>query len=127
NPVPMHKKMLGYRHAADKFEAAGLTAQPSLAVRPSRVAECPIQLEAQVVAMRPFAKSDARMAIATTSVEVKIVKAHVEQNLLNAPDGCRIDPDKWKPLIMNFRGFYGLGDSLHASKLARGSESAYAP
>ena len=28
---------------------------------------------------------------------------------------------------MSFRHFYGLGDRVHASRLGRGSEDAYAP
>jgi hypothetical protein len=39
----------------------------------------------------------------------------------------RIDPDKWKPLIMSFRKFYGIGSNVHPSRLATGPEEAYAP
>ena len=38
----------------------------------------------------------------------------------------RIDPDRWRPLIMSFQQFYGLTpDRLHDSTLARISEELY--
>jgi len=37
----------------------------------------------------------------------------------------RIDPDKWRPLIMSFQQFYGLGPKLHDSTLAQIPESMY--
>lgn len=125
--VPMHKKMLGYRYCPDKFKASGLTAAPSLVVRASRVVECPIQLEAKVVSMKAFARTDVKMAVPAAAIEVRVLKAHIEEKLLDRPNGRRIDPDKWKPLIMSFRCFYGVGEPLHSSRLAESPESAYAP
>lgn len=39
----------------------------------------------------------------------------------------RIDPDAWRPLIMSFSQFYGLGGRVHTSRLAEIPESAYRP
>ena len=39
--------------------------------------------------------------------------------------GHRIDPDRWRPLIMSFQHFYGLGDRLHPSRLASIDEELY--
>jgi flavin reductase (DIM6/NTAB) family NADH-FMN oxidoreductase RutF len=125
--VPMHKLMLGYRHSADKFADSGFTPMASVDVKPQRIRECPVQLEAKVVSMRPFAKDDQRMGVPARAIEVRIVRAHVEEALLDQPDGSRIDPDKWKPLIMSFRRFYGIGESVHPSRLATGPEAKYAP
>ena len=49
--------------------------------------------------------------------------------VLNLLDGCddRIDPEKWRPLIMSFCQFFGLGPILHPSRLAEIPESAYRP
>lgn len=127
NPVPLHKKLLGYRHSGDKFGEAGLTPQASELVAPQRARECPVQLEAKLVSIRPFAAQDARMAIPACAIEVRIVRAHFEQAILLDPADHKIDPDKWRPLIMSFRHFYGLGERLHRSRLGRGSEDAYAP
>lgn len=125
--VPLHKKLLGYAHVADKFAAAGLTPEASHSVAPQRVRECPVQLEALVEDIRPFAVGDPRMAVPSCAIELRIVQVHVEEGLLQKPDCHRIDPDKWKPLIMNFRNFYGLGERVHASRLGKGPEEAYAP
>jgi DNA mismatch endonuclease (patch repair protein) len=38
-----------------------------------------------------------------------------------------IDPDKWRPLVMSFAQFYGLGDRVQPSKLAEIPEEAYRP
>lgn len=126
-PVPLHKKRLGYRHSADKFGASGLTPEPSLEVAPVRAKECPVQLEARVVSIRPFAARDARMGVPACAVEVRIVNAHIDEQVLVDPASHKIDPDKWRPLIMSFRQFYALTGSVHPSRLGRGSESAYAP
>ena len=41
-------------------------------------------------------------------------------------DRNRIDPDKWKPLIMSFQKFYGLAPGqIHDSTLGRIPESLY--
>jgi hypothetical protein len=40
----------------------------------------------------------------------------------------RIDPDKWRPLIMSFQQFYGLTPhKLQHSELGQIPESAYRP
>ena len=37
----------------------------------------------------------------------------------------RIDPDKWRPLILSFQEFYGLGPKLRASRLGTVPEALY--
>ena len=125
--VPLHKKWLGYRHEADKFGVAGLTPQAALEVVAPRVAECPVQLECVVESVRPFASCDPRMAIPACAIEVRIVLTHVAEQLLQAAHPERIDPMLWRPLIMSFREFYGLGAQLQASRLAQDPEENYAP
>ncbi len=51
-PVPAGKRG-SFRFEPDKFAAAGLRPQPSELVRPPRVAECPMQLEARVARAQP--------------------------------------------------------------------------
>jgi flavin reductase (DIM6/NTAB) family NADH-FMN oxidoreductase RutF len=125
--VPIHKQMLGYRHEADKFSAAGLTAQAAVDVDAPRVRECQVQLEASVVDMRPFAAQDPRMPVAACMVELRLSRVHVAPELLHPSDGQRIDPDRWRPLIMSFRQFHSVGPRLQASKLAEAPEAFYAP
>jgi hypothetical protein len=51
--------------------------------------------------------------------EVHIVKLHVDESLLVREGACpRIDPVRWRPLIMSFCRFFGLGSEVHPSRLA---------
>lgn len=125
--LPLHKKLLGYRHERDKFAQAGLAAGPSLAVAPQRALECPVQLEALVEDMRGFARNDSRMAVPSVCVEVRIVKVHAHAGILMEGHEHRIDPERWNPLLMSFRQLYGRGERAGESRLARGPEEAYAP
>lgn len=58
---------------------------------------------------------------------MKIVRVHVTDAIRMDGHADRIDPNKWRPLIMNFCQFYGLGDMIHHSTLAEIPESAYRP
>lgn len=62
DPVPEAKHARGYRHAHDKFAAAGLTPVATTA-GPSRVAECPVSMEGRVIAVHPL--DDATVAEAS--------------------------------------------------------------
>ena len=53
NPVPPHKGEKGYRYEPDKFGISGFTAVASETVAPPRAMECPVQLEAKLVARTP--------------------------------------------------------------------------
>jgi flavin reductase (DIM6/NTAB) family NADH-FMN oxidoreductase RutF len=114
NPVPEKKLSWGYRYEPEKFEVATLTPVPSLDVKPPRIAECPVQMEGIVHEWRPFGKN-----VSANTFEVHIVKLHVEESLLEGM-GSRphIDPAKWRPLIMSFCRFFGIGGEVHPSRLA---------
>jgi flavin reductase (DIM6/NTAB) family NADH-FMN oxidoreductase RutF len=127
NPVPPHKVAMGYRFEPDKFGVSGLTPAPSHIVRPPRVAECPVQLEALLEGSHPLAASDPERQGKLVGLEVRIRKVHVDESLLLAGFTDRIDPEKWRPLIMNFCQFFGLGPMVHPSRLAEIPESAYRP
>ncbi|ANE47715.1 flavin reductase [Paenibacillus swuensis] len=113
NPVPESKAKRGYTYLGDKFETAGVSEQPSHLVGPPRVMECPVQLEATMVQIHDFEQPSSLV-----SIEVKILKVHIDEELLLYKDQHYIDPDKWKPLIMNFCEFYGLNGRVHSSRLA---------
>jgi flavin reductase (DIM6/NTAB) family NADH-FMN oxidoreductase RutF len=127
DPVPPHKQAMGYRHEADKFGAAGLTPLPSLDVRPPRVLECPVQMEARLEARHDLARSDAARRGHLLGLEVRILRVHVHPRLVLEGHTDRIDPLAWRPLIMSFCQFFGLGPSVHPSRLAEIPESAYRP
>ncbi|MFO0686698.1 MAG: flavin reductase family protein [Sandaracinus sp.] len=125
--VPVHKRLLGYAFVADKLAHAGLTTTPSHEVAVPRIAEAPVQLEAKVVRVRPFAEGDARMAVAAVAVELRIVAVHVDEALVVPGSSSKIDASRWRPLTMSFRRLFVRGDEVLASRLATGPESAYAP
>jgi flavin reductase (DIM6/NTAB) family NADH-FMN oxidoreductase RutF len=126
DPVPEGKRSRGYVHEPDKFARAGLTPIPSHAVAPPRAAECPIQLEAKVSAVHPLAADDQRFGGFALAIEVAVERLHVDEAVLMDDDADRIDPDKWRPLIMSFQQFYGLdGSPLHHSRLGEIPERLY--
>ena len=135
NPAPAWKLAMGYRYVKDKLCAAGLTAMPSELVKAPRAAECPVQMEAVLQAGHPFGGFAAQRGYGddpgeafVTAFELKIVRVHVEEDLLLAGKANHVDPDKWKPLIMSFARFYGLADGqVVPSTLADIPEELYRP
>lgn len=121
DPVPQGKRARGYRHVADKFACADLTAVPSDVVAPPRVAECPVQLEATLVEAHRFNGS-------AWALETAIERIHADEEILAEGPSDRVDPDAWRPLIMSFQRFYGLtDDQVGSSRLAEIPESMYRP
>jgi flavin reductase (DIM6/NTAB) family NADH-FMN oxidoreductase RutF len=116
--VPRAKAERGYRHEPDKFGLAGLTALSSETVSADRIAECPVNLEAGVVNAHPVADG-------ILLFEVDITRVHVHEGIRMKGTANRIDPDRWRPLIMSFQHFYGLGDRVHPSRLASIDEELY--
>ena len=126
NPVPPHKVAMGYRHEKDKIGIADLSTEPSALVRPDRVAECPVQLEAVLETSRPFGTRPDKDTTAI-AFEVRVVRAHVNPGILLDGHENRVDPNKWRPLMMSFCRFYGLGEEVFPSTLAEIPESSYRP
>jgi flavin reductase (DIM6/NTAB) family NADH-FMN oxidoreductase RutF len=102
DPVPDHKRA-AFRFEPDKFGAAGLTPVPADLVTPPRVAECPIQIEAQVIEIHPLGD------LACAAV-LKALRVHAHRDIVLGPN--HIDPSAWQPLIYNFRHYFGLGPEL---------------
>lgn len=113
DPVPERKAKQGYRFEPDKYGIAKLTPQSSDLVRAPRVAECPVQLEAMVEQIHDF-----ELPSAIKAIEVKIIRVHIEEQILMVGQEHYIDPEKWSPLIMNFCEYFGLSHKLHPSRLA---------
>ncbi len=126
NPVPPSKAARGYRYEPEKFAVAGLTPRKSETVSAPRVLECPVQLEATVESVHHLAEQDERWRGRLVSIEVRVRRVHLSERILVDGDSDRIDPDKWRPLIMSFQHFYGLTENrLSESTLARIPESLY--
>jgi flavin reductase (DIM6/NTAB) family NADH-FMN oxidoreductase RutF len=116
--VPAAKDARDYRHEPDKFGHAGLTALSSDTVAAARISECPVNLEAHVVDVHPV---DAGILL----FEVQVTRVHVHDAIRMRGTENRIDPDLWRPLIMSFQHFYGLGARVHPSRLAGIDEDLY--
>lgn len=112
----------------DKFAAAGVTPIPSKTVTPPRVLECPVHMEAELCATHELAERDARWGGRSLVLETRVVRVHVEESLHLGGHENRVDPDRWRPLIMSFQNFYGLAPGrLHSSRLATIPEDRYLP
>jgi len=125
NPVPNGKKIKGYQHVKDKFGKAYLTDVPSEMVTAPRIQECPVQMEAILEAAHPLAEDDENQNGKILTMEFRILRVYLDQNILMKDSFNRVNPDKWKPLIMSFQKFYGLGDQIHPSRLATIPEALY--
>jgi len=125
DPVPAYKAARGYRHEGDKFARAGLTPLLSDTVTPPRAAEAPVQLEARIEAIHSLAAEDPAQAGKILTFEARITRVHLHESIIMADDPNRIDPDLWRPLIMSFQKFYGLGPEVRPSTLASIPEAVY--
>lgn len=76
----------------DEFTAAGLTAAPSVAVKPPRVAESPVHFECRVAHLLPLGEGPG----AATLVVGRVVHLHVDPSVLL--DGDKIDLDRLQPI-----------------------------
>lgn len=118
NPVPQSKILKGYRFEKNKFEIAGLTGTPAETINASRVNECPVQMEAVVMAIHKMAEDQPLQQGKIITFELKINTVFLDKSITMDNHPNRVDPDKWKPLIMSFQEFYTLGDKVHESTLA---------
>jgi flavin reductase (DIM6/NTAB) family NADH-FMN oxidoreductase RutF len=82
NPVPPAKHDRGYRYEKDKFGVTGLTPLPSQTVAAPCVEECPVQMEATVMAIHGLAEEDDRWRGKLAGIEVRITRVHVHPSIL---------------------------------------------
>lgn len=118
------KRMNGYKYVHNKFKHARLSPLPSDLIRPARIAECPVQMETELKAVHEMMQDvDGKTLLA---LEVKVLRTHIHGNIRMQGHANRIDPDKWRPLIMSFQEFYGLGPrKIEHSVLAEIGEEEY--
>ena len=108
-----YHRSAGITFAEDKFAVSGFTPIASERIAPLRAAECPVQIETEVLAMHP-ASDDAPF----TYVEVRKLLVHAQRHVLNE-SATRFDIESWSPLFYMFRHYYGKGTHLGASFRAR--------
>jgi flavin reductase (DIM6/NTAB) family NADH-FMN oxidoreductase RutF len=125
NPVPPGKIQKGYRYEPEKFATAGLTPVGSDTVSAPRVLECPVHLEAVLEGTYGLAADNEVQRGKIITLEMRITRVHLEESILMEGEDNKVDPDKWRPLIMSFQEFYGLGAKVHSSALAQIPEHLY--
>ncbi len=111
NPPAPHKADT-FRYEPHKFQAAGLTPTTAETVKPPRIAQCPLQLEAKVTAIHaPATRPDGEY--------FRIVETHVERvhalSTILKPETHHIDPQHWSPLLYVFRHYFATGQELARS------------
>lgn len=114
--IPERKLKRGYTYEPDKFAAAGLTPVDSDVVGAQGVYESPIRMEGRVRAIHQIGEGNLR------TLEVDILRTHVDEDLVMPLTDHYIDPLRWDPLIMKFTEFFAGGSLVHPSALARGWE-----
>jgi flavin reductase (DIM6/NTAB) family NADH-FMN oxidoreductase RutF len=109
NPVP-EGKAAQYHFEPDKFGASGLTPLDSGEVAPPRVLECPLQFEARVHEIRELRGPQTNLVLAAASAQLSVVRVHARRDMVLGEN--YVNPQRWQPLIYNFRHYFGLGEEL---------------
>ena len=107
-PVPENKQKF-YSYEKDKFSAGGFSKMISETVRPPSIAGCPLQLEA-MLDNYTILEYDEKGNPATAAVTVEVINVRAHEDIITGT--YHINPEKWSPLIYNFRHYYALGEHL---------------
>jgi flavin reductase (DIM6/NTAB) family NADH-FMN oxidoreductase RutF len=107
NPVP-EIKARQFRFEPNKFDASGLSPMTSEVVKPERAKECPVHLEARVVRLHTLSGEKLNELGGGVAAEVEVLRVHVANEFILGDN--HIDPERWSPLIYNFRHYYRLAD-----------------
>ena len=102
-PLTDYHRSAGIAYAGDKFTASGFSPLVSEMVAPLRAAECPVQIEARVLAQHA-ALGEANFLY----FEVQRLRVHAHPAILD-DSHARIDIDAWSPLFYVFRHYFGKG------------------
>lgn len=119
------KTAAGYCYVKDKFKLAQLTPIASEMVEPSRVLECPVQMEAELAAVNEMNRDEEGKEGFFLGFEIKILRVHAEEEILQTGEANKVDADRWRPLMNVFQHLYGLSARLQPSRLAEIDEDKY--
>jgi hypothetical protein len=87
-----------------------------------------VQIEAKVAHVHEMAQEDDVWRGHLVAIEVRVTRVHAHPEIMMDGDLDRVDPDKWRPLIMSFAQFYGLTpQKLQRSELGQIPETMYKP
>lgn len=111
NPVPPGKTAAGYVFESNKFALAKLTPLASERVSPPRIAECPLQLEARLLAEHPATTAAPGADPGFSMVELSVIRVHAHAGS-TVEETNHIDTSRWRPLFYVFRHYFSLGADL---------------
>jgi hypothetical protein len=78
-----------------------------------------------VEATHGIAEEDSLQRGNLVSIEVRVQRVHIEEGIMMEQEPNQVDPNRWRPLIMSFQEFYGLGPKLQLSTLGEIPEFLY--
>jgi flavin reductase (DIM6/NTAB) family NADH-FMN oxidoreductase RutF len=102
--MPEYKRAQGYRFEPDKFALGGFSRLESGIVKPPRIAECPLQLEACVLEMHQPAALDGTDP-GFVILETQVLRVHAHTSIV-IPNTNHIDTSRWNPLLYVFRHYF---------------------
>ncbi|KAF2181380.1 hypothetical protein K469DRAFT_692217 [Zopfia rhizophila CBS 207.26] len=108
----------GYKYCKDKWALSGMTPDDSMFVAPPRIKQCPVQMEAELIAVHTMmGDMDFPIKGAMSALELRILRVYVDPKIKMEGYDNRVDPDKWCPMIMSFQELYGLDNRkiVHSS------------
>ena len=112
NPPAPHKADQ-FSFMEDKWTPSGFTPVPSTRVAPPRIEECPLQCEAEVVAIHEPARTNG--GVDFRIVETRVLEIHAAARILQA-GAERVDTEAWEPLLYVFRDYFGTGRKLGSTQ-----------
>ncbi len=111
DPVPACKRDMGFEFEPRKFARAGLTPQPGQTVKPCRIGECPLQVEAEVLAAHGPSDWPSDRPAGFHIFETRARRVLARPGIV-VPGTQHIDPSRWSPLLYVFRHYFGTGPEL---------------
>lgn len=93
------------RYFSEEFRMARLTPVPSETVSAPRALECPMQLEAVLTNNRRL-NGDGHEKDEPLTIEVRILRVHLDPSIVLDDDANRVEPNEWKPLMACLREAY---------------------
>lgn len=106
DPVPPYKAAAGFTYVADKFALGGFTRQQGQQVAVSRIAECPLQFEARLLACHRSAAEQPDAPSTPLIIEVDVKQVYARRDIV-IPGTNHVDTANWNPLFYVFRHYFG--------------------
>lgn len=82
-------------------------------------------MEAVMENLQGIAEDDEQQRGRLVTIELRILRVYLDELIIMDGNPNRIDPNKWRPMIMSFQQFYGLVEQVHTSTLSSIAEELY--